>query len=123
MRNLTLKNLKELANGKPVLCTNVEEDKEFANGQYTDRVIGSKYDCVLKGCGYEKITIKTAEREPAITMEMIEMNDGEIEVVADDFSCKVYVDRKTCSLKFSITASTVRPAQPNNEPNVLLFGN
>lgn len=123
MRNLTLTSLQTLANDQTVLCTKAEPIKDYVDGHYVEPVKGQKYECVLTGNGYDKITIKTEERIPSITMEMIESNNGAIPVEVSNFVCKIYADRKTGNLLVSAKASTVQPAIVDNNQNDFLFPN
>lgn len=123
MRNLTLTSLQTLANDQTVLCTKVEPIKDFIDGRYVEPVKGQKYECVLTGNGYDKITIKTEEIFSSITMEMIESNNGAIPVEVSNFVCKIYADRKTGNLLVSAKASTVQPAIVDNNQNDFLFPN
>ncbi len=111
MKNLIIRNIQALANDKKVVCTNAEPIRDYVDGHYTNSIKGQRYDCAFAGIGYQVITIKTEETVPSITMEMIQQNDGEVEVTADDFVCKIYADRSSGELRMSATASTVRPVK------------
>lgn len=117
MRNLLLRSLSELANNQPVLCIGAEPIRDFVDKHYVDPIKGYKYECVLTGNGYEKITVKTADLYPTVTNELIAANGGQIEVAVDGFFCKVYVDKDSGSLRLSVTATAVRPAIPADDPS------
>ncbi|WP_270816668.1 hypothetical protein [Hungatella effluvii] len=121
MRNLTLTSLQTLANDQTVLCTKVEPIKDFVDGHYVEPIKGQKYECVLTGNGYDKITIKTEEIFSSITMEMIESNNGAIPVEVSNFVCKIYADRKTGNLLVSAKASTVQPAMEGGDDDDRIF--
>ncbi|GAA6293317.1 hypothetical protein F220043C3_17510 [Enterocloster asparagiformis] len=123
MRTIQITDISVMSNNQKVLCTKVEPIKDFIDGHYAEPVKGQKYECVLTGNGYDKITIKTEERIPSITMEMIESNNGAIPVEVSNFVCKIYADRKTGNLLVSAKASTVQPAIVDNDPSDLLFAN
>lgn len=123
MKTIQITDMKVVSNEQMVLCTKAEPIKDFIDGHYVEPVKGYKYECVLTGNGYDKITIKTEERIPSITMEMIESSNGAIPVEVSNFVCKIYADRKTGSLLISAKASTVRPAIVDSNQNDLLFTN
>lgn len=121
MRTIQITDISVMSNNQKVLCTKVDPIKDFIDGHYAEPVKGQKYECVLTGNGYDKITIKTEEIFSSITMEMIESNNGAIPVEVSNFVCKIYADRKTGNLLVSAKASTVQPAMEGGDDDDRIF--
>ena len=94
--------LSSLTNDGPAIVTSVSEAHRFEDGKVTDEIEGYKVEVVATGNGFEKFSVKVAEK-PAISDAML----GKASVDFDGFEAKPYKDFRNNTVGISCKAKSV----------------
>jgi len=95
----------------------MEYDKE--SRKRTDKQIGISYDVILNHNSYEKISIKTGDLKPAISLEELEVRNA-VPCTAKGFKARFYHDFKSNSYLLTASADSIIILDANDDTEISL---